>query len=55
MEMVTLGDLVKCTYKDYPNVYRWIANMKALKHWGMVLEVADGFAASLKDKEFVSI
>ena len=55
IEMVTLGELVKCTYKDYPNVCRWIGNMKALKHWATVHEVADGFAASLKDKQFVSI
>ncbi|MHB8535194.1 MAG: glutathione S-transferase family protein [Sulfuricaulis sp.] len=55
IEMVTLGELVKCTYKDYPNVCRWIANMKALKHWPKVHEVVEGFAASLKDKQFVSI
>ena len=54
-ELVTLGELVHCTYKDYPNVRRWIGNMKALKHWAQVHEVADGFAASLKDKQFASI
>jgi len=54
-EMVALGELVHCEYHDYPNVCRWIRNMKALTHWGEVHEVADGFAASLKDKEFVSI
>lgn len=54
-EMVTLGELVRCTYKDYPNVCRWIGHMKALKYWPKVHEVAEGFAASLKDKEFVSI
>ena len=43
------------TYQDYPNVRRWLGNMKALKHWGEVHAVADGFAASLKDKQFVSI
>ncbi|KAF0190577.1 MAG: glutathione S-transferase [Gammaproteobacteria bacterium] len=54
-EMVTLGELVQCTYQDYPNVRRWISHMKALKHWAKVHEVADGFTASLKDKKFVSI
>jgi len=54
-EMVTLGELVHCEYRDYPNVRRWIGHMKALSHWAEVHEVADGFAASLKDKEFVSI
>ena len=55
IEMVTLGERVHCKYQDYPNVRRWIGNMKALKHWAAVHEVADGFAASLKDKQFVSI
>jgi glutathione S-transferase len=54
-EMVTLGELVHCKYEDYPNVRRWIANMKGLEHWPKVHEVAEGFAASLKDLEFVSI
>ncbi len=53
--MVALGELVHCAYHDYPNVRRWIGNMKALKHWAKVHEVADGFAASLRDKQFVSI
>ena len=54
-EMVALGELVQCKYEDYPNVCRWIDNMKALKHWAKVHEVADGFTASLKDRQFVSI
>jgi len=54
-EMVTLGELVHCKYQDYPNVRRWISHMKALKHWAKVHEVADGFTASLKDMQFVSI
>lgn len=54
-EMVTLGELVHCTYQDYPNVRRWIGRMKALEHWAPVHEAVDGFAASLKDEQFVSI
>jgi glutathione S-transferase len=54
-ELVALGEVVHCSYEDYPNVRRWIGNMKALQHWAAVHEVADAFAASLKDKQFVSI
>jgi glutathione S-transferase len=54
-EMVTVGELVHCEYLDYPNVRRWISQMKALPSWGKVHEVVDGFTASLKDKQFVSI
>jgi glutathione S-transferase len=53
--VVTLGELVYCTYQDYANVRRWISHMKALKHWAEVHEVAEGFTASLQDKEFMSI
>ncbi len=55
IEMVTLGEVVHCTFQDYPNVRRWISHMKALTHWAKVHEVAEGFAASLKDRQFVSI
>jgi glutathione S-transferase len=54
-EFVTLGEVVHCKYEDYPNVRRWIDNMKALPQWAPVHEVADGFTASLKDRQFVSI
>jgi len=54
-EMVTLGDLVACGFSDYPNVCRWIGHMKALPSWAAVHEVADGFAASLRGQQFVSI
>lgn len=54
-ELVTMCDLIQCGYANYPNVRRWIGNMRALKHWAEVHQVADGFAASLKDRQFVSI
>jgi len=54
-ELVTLGELVHCTYEDYPNVRRWIANMKALEHWPAIHAVFDGFAASLTDRQFASV
>jgi len=54
-EMVTLGEVIHCTFADYPNVKRWSNRMKALPHWTPVHEVIDGFAASLADRQFVSI
>lgn len=54
-EMVALGEAVHCRYDDFPNVRRWIENMKALKHWPEIHRVAESFAASLIDMEFVSI
>jgi glutathione S-transferase len=54
-EMINMGALVGCGYGAYPNIERWMGNMKALKSWSKVHEVFDGFAASLKDKSFVAI
>ena len=54
-EMVGLGELIRCNYSAYPNVERWMRNMKALKSWAKVHEVFYGFAGSLKDTPFVAI
>ena len=54
-EMIYLGGLVRCSYAAYPNVERWLGNMKALKSWAKVHETIDGVAASLKDKSFVAV
>ncbi len=54
-EMVGLGELIRCNYSAYPNVERWMRNMKALKSWGKVHEVFYGFAGSVKDTPFVAI
>ena len=37
--LVTLGELIGCEFSDYPNVKRWIGNMKKLKSWAKVNEV----------------
>ena len=53
--MVTIGDLIGCDFAAYPNVERWLGNMKKLKNWAKVNEVFSGFAAGNRDKEFVRI
>lgn len=44
---VALGEVIRCDFAAYPNVARWLGNMKRLKSWKQVNEVIDGFAASL--------
>jgi glutathione S-transferase len=51
--LVTIGDLIGCEFAAYPNVQRWLANMKKLQHWDKINAVFSGFAAGNKDKEFV--
>jgi glutathione S-transferase len=46
------GELIGCTYAGFPNVQRWLGNMKKLKSWESVHQAMHGFAGSLKDKEF---
>jgi len=48
-EFVALGEVLRSDFAAYPNVRRWLGNMKRLKHWGKVNEVIGGYAASLKD------
>ncbi|HSH07938.1 MAG TPA: glutathione S-transferase family protein [Burkholderiales bacterium] len=54
-EMVALGEVIRCDFKGYPNVQRWLKNMKALKSWPKLHEVIDGFAASVKGQSFVAV
>ncbi len=53
--MVTIGDLIDIDLSAYPNVRRWLANMRKLKNWDKVNEVFSGFAAGNKGKEFVRL
>ena len=52
---MALGDTVRCSYADYPNVARWLSTMKALPSWRKVNEVIDGYAASLDAGKLVSL
>jgi glutathione S-transferase len=51
--LVTMGDIIGCDLDGYPNIRRWIGNMKELKSWNEVNQVFSGFTAGSKDKPFV--
>jgi len=53
--LVTLGELIGCDLAAYPNITRWLNNMKKLKSWPQVNEVFDGFKQHLKDQPFVAL
>ena len=55
IELVLIGELVGSEYEAYPNIKRWMNNMKQLKNWTQVHTAFDGFAASLKGKTFIRI
>lgn len=48
---VALGDVVRSDYSPYPNLNRWLGNMKRLKSWNKVNETINGYAASLKEAQ----
>jgi len=52
---VTLGEIVRCDFSPYPNVQRWLGNMKKLKTWPKVNEVFEGYKASVKDQAFAAL
>jgi len=52
---VALGEVIRCDYSAYPNVCRWLGDMKRLPGWRRASEVIDGFAASLQDKQFATL
>lgn len=53
--LVSAGELIGCDFAAYPNVRRWLDNMKALPSWDRVNEVFNGFVAGNRGKEFVRI
>ena len=52
---VALAEAIRSDLSTYPNVKRWLANMKKLKSWAKVNEAIDGFAASMKDVAFETV
>jgi glutathione S-transferase len=53
--LVTLGELIKCDFSKYPNIQRWLNNVKKTPNWAKVNEAFYGLAGALKDKQFVAI
>jgi glutathione S-transferase len=53
--LVTLGEAIHTDFRKYPNVARWLDNMKRLKSWRQVAEVFDGFVSTTKGKKFETV
>ena len=53
--LVTLGEAIHVDFSKYPNVARWLRNMKSLKNWDRVNEVFNGFVSSTKGKPFETV
>jgi glutathione S-transferase len=53
--VVTVGDIIGVDFSPYPNVKRWLDNMKKLPTWPKVHEAFDGLVESVKDQKFVTL
>jgi glutathione S-transferase len=53
--LLTLGEVIRCDFSAYPNIERWVANMKRLPSWPSVNEALYGFAEAVKDRKFDAI
>ena len=50
---ITLGDVIRLNYSAYPNLVRWLANVKALPYWAQVNEpFYTYFVSPFKEKPF---
>jgi len=53
--LVTLGEVIHCDFSGYPNIQRWLGNVKKLRSWPKVNEVFYGLVESVKGQQFVTI
>jgi len=53
--LVTLGEILRCDFDAYPNVQRWLTNVKKLRSWGSINEALYGFAKAVESQPFITI
>ncbi|HEY6729030.1 MAG TPA: glutathione S-transferase family protein [Polyangiaceae bacterium] len=52
ISLLTLGEIVGCDFAEYPNVARWVANMKKLKSWQPVNAALYSFRDAVSGQTF---
>jgi len=53
--LVTVGEVIRCDFSKYPNVQRWLNNMKKRPSWDKVNEVFYGLVEAVKEQPFHAI
>jgi glutathione S-transferase len=53
--LVTVGEVIRCDFSAYPNVDRWLNNMRKLGSWNKVNEALAGFVSAVKDQPFKAL
>ena len=52
---MSIGELIHCDLKNYPNVQRWIGTVKKQPNYEKVNEVFNGFRASTQGKPWATV
>ena len=53
--LVTLGEVIHCDFSKYPNIQRWLNNMKKQPSWAKINEAFYGLVNAVKDQQFVAV
>lgn len=53
--LTTIGEVIQCDFAAYPNVERWVNNMRKLKSWKQINEAHYGFADAVKAQKFTTL
>ena len=53
--ILTLGELIRCNYSVYPNLTRWLDNMKALPSWPKVNQAFYELVGTVNNAPFEAI
>lgn len=52
---IDVGDVIGCDFAPYPNVRRWLSDMRTLQHWPETFGPFEGWAASQRGQDFVRL
>ncbi len=53
--LLTVGEIIRIDFSAYPNVERWLSNMKTLPSWPKINEALYGFKEMVKDQAFETV
>ncbi|TMJ22632.1 MAG: glutathione S-transferase family protein, partial [Alphaproteobacteria bacterium] len=53
--IMSIGELIHCDLKNYPNVQRWLETVKKQPNYEKVNEVFNGFRASTEGKIWATV
>lgn len=53
--LVTIGEVIRCDFTQFPNVSRWLDNMRKLGSWASINEAHHGFINAVKDQPFKAL